>query len=100
MSASETETLNDIDEGTPLLRDSAVGVRKASYASSTCDRSCRVRPPFPWGQFSILLILQLAEPMTYQVIGPFAPQLIRDLDVAHGDEKKVGYYVGVLVCFT
>lgn len=31
--------------------------------------------PLPWGQFSILLILQLAEPLTSQVISPFAPQV-------------------------
>jgi hypothetical protein len=66
------------------------------------------------GQFTILLILQLSEPLTSQVIHPFAPQvrdisnifhssepissqLIRDLGVTHGDETKVGYYVGILV---
>ena len=31
--------------------------------------------PLPWGQFSILLILQLAEPLTSNVINPFAPQV-------------------------
>jgi hypothetical protein len=27
----------------------------------------------------------------------FFPQLIRDLGITHGDETKVGYYVGILV---
>lgn len=31
-----------------------------------------------------------------QVIFPFAPQLIRNLDVTHGDEALVGYYVGMM----
>jgi hypothetical protein len=76
-----------------------------------------LKPRFPWGQLSILLVLQLAEPMTYQVIAPFAPQvihsarrfialfsltttfiqLVRDVGVTHGDERKVGYYVGMMV---
>ena len=29
----------------------------------------------PWGQFTIILILQLAEPLTSQVIYPFAPEV-------------------------
>ncbi|KAL0577973.1 hypothetical protein V5O48_004009 [Marasmius crinis-equi] len=52
--------------------------------------------PIPWFQFSILLFLQLAEPLTSQVIYPFTPQLIRDIGITHGDETKVGYYVGLL----
>lgn len=31
--------------------------------------------PLPWAQFTILLVLQLAEPLTSQVINPFAPQV-------------------------
>ncbi|PSR72937.1 hypothetical protein PHLCEN_2v11174 [Hermanssonia centrifuga] len=52
--------------------------------------------PLPWAQFAILLVLQLAEPLTNQVIYPFAPQLIRDVGITHGDETRVGYYVGVM----
>lgn len=52
--------------------------------------------PLPWAQFGIILFLQLAEPLTSQVIYPFAPQLIRDLGVTHGDEARVGYYVGMM----
>ncbi|KAH7928063.1 MFS general substrate transporter [Leucogyrophana mollusca] len=54
------------------------------------------RTPMPWRQFSIILFLQLAEPLTSQVISPFAPQLIRDIGITGGDETKVGYYVGVM----
>jgi len=35
----------------------------------------RKRTPLPWFQFSIILFLQLAEPLTSQVIYPFAPQV-------------------------
>jgi len=35
--------------------------------------------PLPWGQLSIILFVQLAEPLTAQVIYPFAPQVSIDL---------------------
>ena len=91
------------DEETPLLP--VQGKKKAT--------------PLPFFQFSIVLFLQLAEPLTSQVIYPFAPQvrrfsvscrpsraqrvekfqLIRDLGITNGDEAKVGYYVGLMVRF-
>ncbi|KAJ7284506.1 member of major facilitator superfamily multidrug-resistance, DHA1 sub-family [Mycena rebaudengoi] len=54
------------------------------------------RTPLPVFQLSIVLFLQLAEPLTSQVIYPFAPQLIRDIGITNGDETKVGYYVGMM----
>ncbi|OSX58741.1 hypothetical protein POSPLADRAFT_1184415 [Postia placenta MAD-698-R-SB12] len=70
------------DEETPLLQES--------------PRAKPARTPIPWGQLSILLVLQLAEPLTSQVISPFAPELIRSIGITGGDEAKVGYYVGLL----
>lgn len=52
--------------------------------------------PIPWAQFSIILILQLAEPLTSNVINPFAPQFVRDSGVTGGNEANVGYYVGLM----
>lgn len=49
-----------VDEETPLLQP--VQQKKA-------------RTPLPWRQFSIILFLQLAEPLTSQVIAPFTPQV-------------------------
>ncbi|KAF7795982.1 hypothetical protein EIP86_007151 [Pleurotus ostreatoroseus] len=73
-------TATTADEETPLL-----------------DEQRKRKPtPLPWAQFSILIVLQLAEPFTNQVIYPFAPQLIRDVGITHGDETRVGYYVGVM----
>lgn len=54
------------DEETPLLPEQGNG-----------DSASKERTPIPWGQFSILLILQLSEPLTSQVISPFAPQVIQ-----------------------
>ncbi|KAI6006602.1 major facilitator superfamily domain-containing protein [Pisolithus orientalis] len=70
-----------VDEETPLLHD---------------HQQKHGRTPLPWRQFTIILFLQLAEPLTSQLISPFAPQLIRDIGVTNGDETKVGFYVGLL----
>ncbi|KXN88656.1 hypothetical protein AN958_06924 [Leucoagaricus sp. SymC.cos] len=71
--------VHEIDEGTPLL-----------------PTQPKKKTPLPWFQFTIVLFLQLGEPLTSQVIYPFAPQLIRDLGITGGDESKVGYYVGIM----
>ncbi|KAH8109157.1 MFS general substrate transporter [Phellopilus nigrolimitatus] len=73
------------DEETPLLRPAHD--QKPKPAEET---------PLPWAQFSIALFLQLAEPLSSQVIYPFVPQLIRETGITNGDETKVGYYVGML----
>ncbi|KAH8111238.1 MFS general substrate transporter [Phellopilus nigrolimitatus] len=73
------------DEETPLLRPAHD--KKPKPAEET---------PLPWAQFSIVLFLQLAEPLTSQVIYPFVPQLIREIGITNGDETKVGYYVGMM----
>ncbi|KAF8626600.1 hypothetical protein AX17_006518 [Amanita inopinata Kibby_2008] len=72
---------NRVDEETPLL-----GVQQSKKSPT----------PLPWFQFSIVLFLQLAEPLTAQVIYPFAPELIRNLGITNGNDKKVGYYVGLM----
>ncbi|KAI0734243.1 MFS general substrate transporter [Fomitopsis betulina] len=69
------------DEETPLLHEQRAKPRKT---------------PIPWAQLSILLVLQLAEPLTSQVISPFAPDLIRNIGITGGNEAKVGYYVGLM----
>ena len=94
------QTDDQVDEETPLLRSEQVK---------------KPRTPLPWFQFSIVLFLQLAEPLTAQVIYPFLPevvlhhfqeiesliaplfQLIRNIGITNGDDKKVGYYVGIMV---
>ncbi|KAG0699160.1 major facilitator superfamily domain-containing protein [Suillus ampliporus] len=71
-----------VDEETPLLRP--------------VQQQKKARTPLPLRQFSIILFLQLAEPLTSQVIAPFAPQLIRDIGITDGDETRVGHYVGLM----
>ncbi|KAF5309478.1 hypothetical protein D9619_012411 [Psilocybe cf. subviscida] len=72
-------TARGADEETPLL-----------------NQTKRAPTPLPWFQLSIVLFLQLAEPLTSQAISPFLPQLIRDLGITNGKESQVGYYVGLM----
>ncbi|KAH9038633.1 MFS general substrate transporter [Lactarius hengduanensis] len=70
------------DEETPLLSSETVTENLVT--------------PVPWAQLWVLLVLQLAEPLTSQVIYPFAPEFVRNVGITHGDESRVGYYVGLL----
>ncbi|KAG1887835.1 major facilitator superfamily domain-containing protein [Suillus subluteus] len=81
---SPDPTSQQLDEETPLLRSEGNALAK------------KPQTPLPWRQFSMVLVLQIAEPMTSQVISPFAPQLIRDIGITHGDEALVSFYVGLL----
>ncbi|KAH8104388.1 member of major facilitator multidrug-resistance DHA1 sub-family [Phellopilus nigrolimitatus] len=62
----------------------------------TCSRPKAEETPLPLAQVSIALFLQLAEPLSSQVIYPFVPQLIRETSITNGDETKVEYYVGMM----
>ncbi|KAI9001565.1 MFS general substrate transporter, partial [Trametes punicea] len=56
--------------------------------------------PLPKLQLFILLYLQLAEPITSTVIYPFVNQLVRETGVTGGDERKTGYFAGLIEsCF-
>ncbi|KAG0700124.1 MFS general substrate transporter [Suillus ampliporus] len=56
----------------------------------------RPKKPLPKVQTGILMMLQLAETSASASIYPYINQLIRDLDIAGGDDAAVGYYVGVI----
>ncbi|KIM53133.1 hypothetical protein SCLCIDRAFT_1223128 [Scleroderma citrinum Foug A] len=78
----------DAHEDTPLLAD---------RGDDAPQESSKPPPtPLPWRQLSIVLLLQVVEPLTAQVIVPFLPQMILDIGVTHGDESQVGYYVGLV----
>ena len=93
------------DERTPLLMNN--------------DTVPERRPitPLPKLQIAIVLLLQVCEPITSQSIFPYinqvrshdcgkilmlisCRQLISELDVTGGDERKVGYYAGLIVRLT
>ncbi|KAH8979282.1 MFS general substrate transporter [Lactarius akahatsu] len=69
-------------EETPLLRDGNVP---------------RMKTPLPITQMVVLFLLELCEPITSQSIKPYINQLVSELPIVGGDERKVGYYAGIIV---
>ncbi|KAH9170240.1 MFS general substrate transporter [Lactarius sanguifluus] len=67
---------------TPLLRDA---------------NTPRKETPLPITQIVVLLLLQLTEPITSLSIRPYINQLVSELPIVGGDERKVGYYAGLIV---
>ena len=92
------------DEETPLLGD-----------TSSAQPPPRKGNPLPKLQIAIVLLLQVCEPLTSQSIYPYINkvstlhaqeiivftwcvlQLVSELDITGGDERKVGYYAGLIV---
>ncbi|KAN0138298.1 Major facilitator superfamily domain containing protein [Lactarius tabidus] len=70
------------EEATPLL----------------CDRNpLQKNTPLPITQILVLLMLQLTEPITSLSINPYINQLVSELPVVGGDERKIGYYAGLIM---
>lgn len=93
MSTSDSRTLYDDNEETPLIQ------HPTDYSCDSEATAVEVKryTPLPKLQIAICLLIQFAEPVTAQCILPFINQLVSELDVTNGDEKKVGYYVGIIV---
>ncbi|KAI9443935.1 MFS general substrate transporter [Lactarius indigo] len=70
------------EEETPLLHDGSAP---------------RTETPLPITQIVVLLMLLLCEPITSLSINPYINQLVSELPIVGGDERKVGYYTGLIV---
>ncbi|KAF8150913.1 major facilitator superfamily domain-containing protein [Crassisporium funariophilum] len=71
----------------------------SSEETPLLDTIAQKRPqpnPLPRLQIAIVLLLQVCEPITSQSIYPYINQLISELDITGGDERKVGYYAGMI----
>ncbi|PPQ80156.1 hypothetical protein CVT25_001449 [Psilocybe cyanescens] len=82
MSTSDTSAAT-YNEETPLLETRTTSSNNA-------------RTPLPKSQIAIVLLLQICEPITSQSIYPYINALISELDITGGDERKVGYYAGLI----
>ncbi|KAI5990084.1 major facilitator superfamily domain-containing protein [Pisolithus albus] len=69
-----------IDEGTPLLENSRG----------------KTKTPLPKIQLGLTLFVLFSQPISSQYIFPFINQLIRELGVTGGDDRKIGYYAGII----
>jgi hypothetical protein len=61
------------------------------------ERPLAKRIPLPKLQLFIVCLIQLSEPVTATVIYPFINQLVRETGVTIGDERKTGYFAGIIV---
>ena len=55
------------------------------------------RTPLPKVSLFITLLIQFSEPVTATVIYPFINKFVRDTGVTGGDERRTGYFAGVIV---
>ncbi|KAJ4480158.1 major facilitator superfamily transporter [Lentinula aciculospora] len=85
-------TVERIDEETALLTNATNTTKNSNYV----QKRRRGPTPLPKVQISILMLLQICEPITSQSIYPYINQLISELDITGGDERKVGYYAGLI----
>ncbi|KAF8150885.1 major facilitator superfamily multidrug-resistance, DHA1 sub-family [Crassisporium funariophilum] len=60
------------------------------------DTNSNEPTPLPRFQLFIVLLIQFSEPITALVIYPFINQLVRETGITNGDERKTGYYAGII----
>ncbi|KAJ6540841.1 major facilitator superfamily domain-containing protein [Mycena vulgaris] len=54
-----------------------------------------MKTPLPKRQLAIIMLVQICEPLASQSIYPYINQLVSELDITGGDERRVGYYAGL-----
>ncbi|CAE6445304.1 unnamed protein product [Rhizoctonia solani] len=93
------------DEQQPLLKTAHILSKDAPQATEVASNLLERRSsneehnaptPLPKRQISILLLMQLSEPIAYSVIYPFIARLVNETGVTGGDESKIGYYAGMI----
>ncbi|KAN0136102.1 Major facilitator superfamily domain containing protein [Lactarius tabidus] len=82
MSLKRSQHTPEPEEGTPLLHD---------------GNPLRKNTPLPITQIVVLILLQVSEPITSSSIKPYINQLASELPIVGGDERKIGYYAGLLM---
>ncbi|CAE6425035.1 unnamed protein product [Rhizoctonia solani] len=82
---------------TPIPGDDACPPKTpSSSAQQQNDGHEHKRTPLPVKQISILLLMQLSEPLAYSVIYPFVARLVKETGITGGDDSKIGYYAGMI----
>ena len=81
-------------EESDQIKSCATSIESTTLTDSTVDCA---PTPLPKLQLFIIIFIQISEPVTSTVIYPFVNELIRSLGVTNGDEKRTGYYVGIVV---
>lgn len=76
--------------------DSDIIVNERTALLDARQQSQKKVTPLPKLQIAILMLVALVEPIAAQSIYPYINQLVRELDITGGDERKVGYYAGLI----
>ncbi|EJF64508.1 MFS general substrate transporter [Dichomitus squalens LYAD-421 SS1] len=85
------------DPSALAIDDEGVHQHASRSPASSVQRHQEVKEtPLPKLQLFLLLYLQLAEPITSTVIYPFVNQLVRETGITGGDERKTGYFAGLI----
>jgi len=61
------------------------------------DAKDQPQTPLPKFQLFLVFLIQFSEPIAASVIYPFVNQFVRDTGITRGDDRKTGYYAGVIV---
>ncbi|TBU39765.1 MFS general substrate transporter [Dichomitus squalens] len=85
------------DPSALAIDDEGVHQHASRSPASSVQKHQEVKEtPLPKLQLFLLLYLQLAEPITSTVIYPFVNQLVRETGITGGDERKTGYFAGLI----
>jgi len=68
-----------------------------SEYNQSSDAKDQPRTPLPIFQLFLVLLIQFSEPVAASIIYPFVNQFVRDTGITRGDDRKTGYYAGVIV---
>ncbi|KAG8990464.1 hypothetical protein FRB94_000283 [Tulasnella sp. JGI-2019a] len=111
LSGPSTSSSTPRTEYAPLIDTAGLKAKRygstsdSFYAPSDCvpledqeQPPCQPRKPtpLPMRQLTVLLIGQLPEPVVASVLFPFINQLVSEVGVTHGDDRKIGYYAGFI----
>ncbi|KZS89258.1 MFS general substrate transporter [Sistotremastrum niveocremeum HHB9708] len=93
-------TAVNASERTPLLIDSN---SESTVSTNDVDSELNVQPqeereptPLPKVQLTCLLFILICEPISSMFLFPFINQLIFEYGISGGDQKRTGYYAGLV----
>ena len=84
-------------EPTPAENNRDSDVESDTPTSLTVTVSDSEPTPLPKLQIFILFLTLFSEPIAGLVIYPFINQFVRETGITGGDERKTGYYAGIIV---
>lgn len=76
--------------------DTQVDQKSVPIEPPAATQELKLRTPLPKLQLFLVCLIQFAEPLTASVIYPFVNQFVRATGITQGDDRKTGYYAGVI----